>query len=123
MSEPITKTLPVRQLTAREAADFLDSIRGGIRIHAIDILMDGHPVPSPLVFAATDTTYETFPLDIPPDDLPALFDEVQRQNPFLTSAAKKQMERQITALGELAVEMERLEKRRAEMPSESSASI
>lgn len=124
MSEPLTKSLPVRQLTAREAADFLDSIRGGIRIHAIDILMDGHPVPSPLVFAATGTTYETFPLDIPPDDLPVLLDEVQRQNPFLTSAAKKQMERQITALDELVVEMERLEaKRRAETPSGDSASI
>lgn len=121
---PITKSLPVRQLTAREAADFLDSIRGGFRIHAIDILMDGHPVPSPLVFAATGTDYDSFPLDIPPDDLPALFDEVQRQNPFLTSAAKKQMERQITALDELVVEMERLEaKRRAETQSESSASI
>lgn len=123
-AETLIKSLPVRQLTAREAADFLDSIRGGFRIHAIDILMDGHPVPSPLVFAATDTTYETFPLDIPPDDLPALFDEVQRQNPFLTSAAKRQMERQITALDELVVEMERLEaRRREETPSGDSASI
>ena len=121
---PITKSLLVRQLTAREAADFLDSIRGGFRIHAIDILMDGHPVPSPLVFAATDTDYDSFPLDIPPDDLPALFDEVQRQNPFLTSAAKRQMERQITALDEIVAEMDRLEaKRRQETPSGDSASI
>ena len=109
MSDGLTKTLDVRQLTAREAADFLDSIRGGFRIHAIDILMDGHEVPSPLVFAATGTDYDTFPLDIPPDDLPALFDEVARLNPFTTRAAKKQIERQIAALDKIADELAKME--------------
>lgn len=109
MSDGLTKTLDVRQLTAREAADFLDSIRGGFRIHAIDILMDGHEVPSPLVFAATGTDYDTFPLDIPPDDLPALFDEVARLNPFTTRAAKRQIERQIAALDKIAEELAKME--------------
>lgn len=109
MSDGLTKTLDVRQLTAREAADFLDSIRGGFRIHAIDILMDGHEVPSPLVFAATGTDYDTFPLDIPPDDLPALFDEVAKLNPFTTRAAKKQIERQIAALDKIADELAKME--------------
>lgn len=106
MSDGLTKTLDVRQLTAREAADFLDSIRGGFRIHAIDILMDGHEVPSPLVFAATGTDYDTFPVDIPPDDLPALFDEVAKLNPFLTRAARKQIDRQVAALEKIAAELE-----------------
>lgn len=109
MSDGLTKTLDVRQLTAREAADFLDSIRGGFRIHAIDILMDGHEVPSPLVFAATGTDYDTFPLDIPPDDLPALFDEVARLNPFTTRAARRQIERQIAALDKIAEELAKME--------------
>lgn len=109
MSDGMTKTLDVRQLTAREAADFLDSIRGGFRIHAIDILMDGHEVPSPLVFAATGTDYDTFPLDIPPDDLPALFDEVAKLNPFTTRAAKRQIERQIAALDKIAEELAKME--------------
>lgn len=107
-AETLIKSLPVRQLTAREAADFLDSIRGGFRIHAIDILMDGHAVPSPLVFAATGTDYDSFPLDIPPDDLPRLLDEVQRLNPFLTEAAKKQIERQVAALDKMAAELDKL---------------
>lgn len=109
MSDGLTKTLDVRQLTAREAADFLDSIRGGFRIHAIDILMDGHEVPSPLVFAATGTDYDTFPLDIPPDDLPALFDEVAKLNPFTTRAARRQIERQIAALDKIAEELAKME--------------
>ena len=109
MSDALTKSLIMRQLTAREAADFLDGIRGGFRIHAIDILMDGHEVPSPLVFAATGTTYETFPLDIPPDDLPALFDEVAKLNPFTTRAAKRQIERQIAALDKIADELATME--------------
>lgn len=119
MSDALTKSLPVRQLTAREAADFLDSIRGGFRIHAIDILMDGHEVPSPLVFAATGTDYDTFPLDIPPDDLPALFDEVARLNPFTTRAAKRQIERQIAALDKIAEELAKME---PETKSDASAS-
>lgn len=119
MSDALTKSLPVRQLTAREAADFLDSIRGGFRIHAIDILMDGHEVPSPLVFAATGTDYDTFPLDIPPDDLPALFDEVARLNPFTTRAARRQIERQIAALDKIAEELAKME---PETKSDASAS-
>lgn len=119
MSDGLTKTLDVRQLTAREAADFLDSIRGGFRIHAIDILMDGHEVPSPLVFAATGTDYDTFPLDIPPDDLPALFDEVARLNPFTTRAARRQIERQIAALDKIAEELAKME---PETKSDASAS-
>lgn len=107
-AETLIKSLPVRQLTAREAADFLDSIRGGFRVHAIDILMDGHAVPSPLVFAATGTDYDSFPLDIPPDDLPRLLDEVQRLNPFLTEAAKKQIERQVAALDKMVAELDKL---------------
>lgn len=107
-AETLIKSLPVRQLTAREAADFLDSIRGGFRIHAIDILMDGHSVPSPLVFAATGTDYDSFPLDVPPDDLPRLLDEVQRLNPFLVEAAKKQIERQVAALDKMAAELDKL---------------
>lgn len=122
MSDGLTKTLDVRQLTAREAADFLDSIRGGFRIHAIDILMDGHEVPSPLVFAATGTDYDTFPLDIPPDDLPALFDEVARLNPFLTRAANRQIERQVAALEKIAEELEAVRDKMPETTSDASAS-
>lgn len=122
MSDGLTKTLDVRQLTAREAADFLDSIRGGFRIHAIDILMDGHEVPSPLVFAATGTDYDTFPLDIPPDDLPALFDEVARLNPFLTRAARKQIDRQVAALEKIAEELEAVRDKMPETTSDASAS-
>lgn len=122
-SETSFKSLPVRQLTAREAADFLDSIRGGFRIHAIDILMDGHPVPSPLVFAATGTDYDTFPLDIPPDDLPRLLDEVQRLNPFLTETAKRQMERQVEALDKIAVEMDRLIKNQGTASDRSASNL
>ena len=122
MGEPLTKTLPVRQLTAREAADFLDGIRGGFRIHAIDILMDGHEVPSPLVFAATGTDYDTFPLDIPPDDLPALFDEVAKLNPFTTRAAKRQIERQIAALDKIFEEMEAARAKTEATQSADSAS-
>lgn len=114
MSEPIQKTLTVRQLTAGEAADFLDGLREGLRVHAIDILMDDSDIPSALVFAATGTTYETFPLDIPPDDLPALYEEVGRLNPFLVRAAKRQIDRQIEALDKVAAEIEDLAKRQAE---------
>lgn len=122
MSEPIKKTLTVRQLTAGEAAEFLDSIREGIRVHAIDILMDGSEIPSALVFAATGTTYETFPLDIPPDDLPALYEEVGRLNPFMVKAAKRQIDRQIEALDKVAAEIEELERRQRETKSGASAS-
>lgn len=122
MSDGLTKTLDVRQLTAREAADFLDSIRGGFRIHAIDILMDGHEVPSPLVFAATGTDYDTFPLDIPPDDLPALFDEVAKLNPFTTRAARRQIERQVAALEKIAEELEAVRDKMPETTSDASAS-
>lgn len=122
MSGAEQKSLPVRQLTVREAADFLDSIRGGFRIHAIDILMDGHEVPSPLVFAATGATYDTFPLDIPPDDLPALFDEVARLNPFLTRAAKRQIERQIAALDTIVEELEAARAKAPETTSDASVS-
>ncbi len=124
MSETIQiqKTLTVRQLTAGEAAEFLDSIREGIRVHAIDILMDGSEIPSALVFAATDTTYETFPLDIPPDDLPALYEEVGRLNPFLARAAKRQIDRQVEALDKVAAEIEELERRQRETKSAASAS-
>lgn len=114
MSEPIKKNLTVRQLTAGEAADFLDGLREGMRVHAIDILMDGSDIPSALVFAATGTTYESFPLDIAPDDLPALYEEVGRLNPFLARAAKRQIERQIEALDKVAAEIEELAKRQAE---------
>lgn len=120
MSDGLTKTLDVRQLTAREAADFLDSIRGGFRIHAIDILMDGHEVPSPLVFAATGTDYDTFPLDIPPDDLPALFDEVAKLNPFLTRAARKQIDRQVAALEKIAAELEAAQAKMETAPATTS---
>ena len=117
MGETMQKSLTVRQLTAGEAADFLDSLREGMRIHAIDILMDGSDIPSALVFAATGTSYESFPLDIAPDDLPGLYEEVGRLNPFLVKAAKRQLDRQIEAL-----EIEELAKRQAETKSAESAS-
>lgn len=108
MSAPVYGSLTVRQLTAREAADFLDSLREGIRIHAIDILMDGSEIPSALVFAATGTDYDSFPLDLAPDDLPRLYEEVGRLNPFLVAAAGRQIRRQVEALNEIAAEMDRL---------------
>lgn len=108
MSAPVYGSLTVRQLTAREAADFLDSLREGIRIHAIDILMDGSEIPSALVFKATGTDYDSFPLDLAPDDLPRLYEEVGRLNPFLVAAAGRQIRRQVEALNEIAAEMDRL---------------
>lgn len=103
--------LTVRQLTVREAADLLDSLATGWKFHAIDILMDGREpgIPSPLVFAATGTDYDSFPLDIPPDDLPALYDEVARQNPFLTATLLSRLERVAAEAGKLAEELEKLQ--------------
>ena len=103
--------LAVRQLTVREAADLLDSLATGWKVHAIDILMDGREpgIPSPLVFMATGTDYDSFPLDIPPDDLPALYEEVERQNPFLTATLKSRLERVAAEAERLAAELENLQ--------------
>lgn len=88
MNESI-KNLTIHQLTAREASEVMDAIQNGWRIHAIDILMDGRTeLPSPLIFAATGTDYDSFPLDMPPDDLPALYEQVEQANPFLSKSVR-----------------------------------
>ena len=103
--------LTVRQLTVREAADLLDSLATGWKVHAIDILMDGREpgLPSPLIFAATGTDYDSFPLDIPPDDLPGLYDQVEAANPFLTATLTRRLERVASEAEKLAQELEKLQ--------------
>lgn len=103
--------LLVHQLTVREAADLMDDLAGGWQAHAIDVLMaDRAPVlPSPLIFKATGTDYDSFPLDIPPDDLPALYDRVEALNPFLTATLKRRLERVADETEKLAAELEKLQ--------------
>ena len=124
-AEDARKTLEVRQLNVREAADLMDALfspdGSGFREHAIDKLMAGQTeIPSALVFAATGTTYDTFPLDIPPDDLPALFDEVAKLNPFLTRAARKQIDLQVAALEKIAAELEAAQAKMETAPATTS---
>lgn len=103
-----TKILHVHQLTAREAAQVMDDIQNGWRPHAIDILMDGQSeLPSPLIFAATGTDYDSFPLDISPDDLPSLYEQVEQANPFLSKSVRAKVVRALDvmkALQEKALE-------------------
>lgn len=109
MSATDTKSLTVRQLTVREAADLFDRLAGEWRMHAIDVLMDGRTmIPSPLVFAATGTDWDTFPTDIPPDDLPRLYEEVEAQNPFLTATLTERLERIAEKAEASAAELRRL---------------
>lgn len=98
-SQKAKKTLVVRQLDVREAADLLDELANGWKVHAIDILMDGQSdIPSPLIFKATRTSYESFPLDIDPAALPGLYEEVGMVNPFLAATIKRRMEASVAAL-------------------------
>ena len=100
------KTLSVHQLDVREAADLLDELANGWKVHAIDILMDGQSdIPSLLIFKATGTSFESFPLDISPDDLPGLYDEVGRVNPFLAATIKKRMEASVAALQKVSEDL------------------
>ena len=108
-AEDARKTLEVRQLNVREAADLMDALfspdGSGFREHAIDKLMAGQTeIPSALVFAATGTTYDTFPLDIPPEDLPRLYEEVGRLNPFSAATIKTRLEKMLAALESLGAE-------------------
>ena len=94
-----TKKISVHELTVREAADLMQSLESGYKLHALDFIMDGQSeIPSPLVFAATGTAYDTFPLDISPDSLPGLYEEVARLNPFLAATIKMRMEASVAAL-------------------------
>lgn len=96
----------VHQLTVREAADLMDVLREGWKVHAIDVLMDGQTeLPSPLIFAATHLTYDTFPLDLAPDDLPALYEEVAKHNPFLAATIKGRMAKEVAALETMGEEL------------------
>lgn len=98
-SQKAKKTLVVRQLDVREAADLMDELASGWKVHAIDILMDGQSdIPSPLVFKATGTSYESFPLDIDPDALPGLYEEVGMVNPFLAATIQRRIEASVAAL-------------------------
>ena len=100
------KTLSVHQLDVREAADLLDELANGWKVHAIDILMDGQSdIPSPLIFRSTRTSYESFPLDIDPDALPGLYEEVGRVNPFLAATIKKRMEASVAALQKVSEDL------------------
>lgn len=109
MSGAEKKSLTVRQLTVREAADLLDRLSGGWKLHAIDVLMDGRTmIPSPLVFAATGTDYDSFPLDIPPDDLPRLYQEVEAANPFLTATLIARLERVAQQAERAVADLDRL---------------
>lgn len=85
--------LPVKQLNVREAADVMEEIQGGWRIHAIDIVMDGKSyIPSPMIFAVTDTDYESFPLELTPDQVEELYEKVEKANPFLSGSVRRKME-------------------------------
>ena len=98
-SQKAKKTLVVRQLDVREAADLMDELASGWKVHAIDILMDGQSdIPSPLVFKATGTSYESFPLDIDPDALPGLYEEVGMVNPFLAATIQRRIEASVAPL-------------------------
>ena len=100
------KTLSVHQLDVREAADLLDELASGWKVHAIDILMDGQSdIPSPLVFKATGTSYESFPLDIDPDALPGLYEEVGRVNPFLAATIQRRIEASVAALQKVSEDL------------------
>lgn len=109
MSGAETKSLPVRQLTVREAADLFDRLADDWKLHAIDVLMDGRSmIPSPLIFAATGTDYDTFPTDIPPDDLPRLYQEVEAANPFLAETLSARLRRIAERAEESAAELRRV---------------
>ena len=105
-SQKAKKTLVVRQLDVREAADLMDELASGWKVHAIDILMDGQSdIPSPLVFKATGTSYESFPLDIDPDALPGLYEEVGRVNPFLAATIQRRIEASVAALQKVSEDL------------------
>ena len=87
------RAVVVRQLTAKETAEFFDTI-GDIKPNIADILMN-RVLPCSVVCTATGLTTEDLTGDVCPSDLLELWEAVEQVNPFFLQALER-----LSALGQ-----------------------